>query len=56
VEISREDYYGETGTWSFCNVLWVEWENGVAYRKAMGRVERDTWEGLKKEEISLVLG
>ncbi|RSM20324.1 hypothetical protein CDV31_000819 [Fusarium ambrosium] len=41
VEISREDHGGKTGSWSFFNVLWVEWEDGVAYRKAMGRVERD---------------
>ncbi|RSL56165.1 hypothetical protein CEP53_006870 [Fusarium sp. AF-6] len=56
VEISREDHGGKTGSWSFYNVLWVEWEDGVAYRKAMGRVERDAWEGLEKEEISLVMG
>lgn len=41
VEISQEDYDDETGSWSFCNVLWVEREEGVAYRKAIGRVERE---------------
>ena len=56
VKISREDYDGETVSWSFYNVLWVKWEDGVAYRKAMGRVESDAWEGLEKEVIDLVLG
>ncbi|KAK7985701.1 HET-domain-containing protein [Apiospora saccharicola] len=42
--------------WEFYNVLWVEWEDGIAYRKGIGRVERSAWERLEKEDISLVLG
>ncbi|OCL15173.1 hypothetical protein AOQ84DRAFT_279507 [Glonium stellatum] len=37
-------------------VLWVEWEDGVAYRLASGRVERADWEGLDLEHVSLILG
>jgi hypothetical protein len=37
-------------------VLWVEWEDGVAYRQACGRIEREAWEALDLEEIDLVLG
>lgn len=45
-----------TGVYEFYNVLWVEWEEGVAYRKALGRVEKSVWERKEKEEIDLVLG
>ncbi|KAH7068952.1 heterokaryon incompatibility protein-domain-containing protein [Paraphoma chrysanthemicola] len=38
------------------NVLWVEWENGVAYRKAAGLVWKEHWELLELEDIDLVLG
>jgi hypothetical protein len=46
----------ERETWSFYNVLWVEWEDAVAYRKGIGRVKRSVWDRLEKEDISLVLG
>lgn len=46
----------ERETWSFYNVLWVVWKDGIAYRKGVGRVKRSVWEGLRKEDISLVLG
>ncbi|KAF4976805.1 hypothetical protein FZEAL_6586 [Fusarium zealandicum] len=32
----------EKETWSFYNVLWVEWEDGIAYRKGVGVVKRNT--------------
>lgn len=37
-------------------VLWVEWENGIAYRLGVGWVERGAWERLNRTEIDLVLG
>lgn len=37
-------------------VLWVEWVGGVAYRNAVGSVERSKWEQLDLEEVELVLG
>lgn len=44
------------GTYEFYNVLWIEWTNGVAFRKALGRVEKSVWEAESKDEIDLVLG
>ncbi|RDI84845.1 hypothetical protein Vi05172_g5244 [Venturia inaequalis] len=38
------------------NVLWVEWVDGVAYRRCFGRILKDVWEALELEPISLVLG
>jgi hypothetical protein len=37
-------------------VLWVEWEDGIAYRLGVGWVEKTAWEGANLTEIDLVLG
>lgn len=37
-------------------VLWIEWEDGVAYRRASGEVNGEEWESLDLEPVSLVLG
>jgi hypothetical protein len=37
-------------------VLWVEWEDGIAYRLASGYVRVEEWDKLNLETISLVLG
>ncbi|KAM0214439.1 hypothetical protein ACHAQD_008900 [Fusarium lateritium] len=39
------------------HVLWIEWENGVAYRKASGYVLEDQWDRLAEpDEVSVTLG
>jgi hypothetical protein len=45
--VSKEDTY---------LVLWVEWEDGIAYRLASGHVRVEEWDKLSLETISLVLG
>ncbi|KAK4198322.1 heterokaryon incompatibility protein-domain-containing protein [Triangularia verruculosa] len=45
-----QEYY------TFYNVLWVEWNHGVAYRRGVGRVKRSAWENMKTEDVELVLG
>lgn len=37
-------------------VLWGEWIDGVAYRRACGEVLADAWDGLPHKNVSLVLG
>lgn len=37
------------------NVMWIEWEGGVAHRKGVGIVEKTGWEMEKSEHIDLVL-
>lgn len=50
----KEPYDGRANTHE---ILWVEWENGVAYRKASGWVYSAAWEELlHPEDVSLVLG
>ncbi|KAK3323671.1 heterokaryon incompatibility protein-domain-containing protein [Cercophora scortea] len=46
----------EDEVYTFYNVLWVVWEDGIAYRKGVGRVKRDVWEGMEKKVVDLVLG
>ncbi|KAF1960726.1 HET-domain-containing protein [Byssothecium circinans] len=44
------------GYYEYYNVLWIEWENGIAYRKALGRVYKEAWEAQELEEVDIVLG
>lgn len=38
------------------NVLWVEWQDGVAYRLASGQIDRACWDQLEPEDVDLILG
>ena len=38
------------------NVLWIEWKDGIAYRKAGGVVQKEQWEQLELEDVHVVLG
>lgn len=38
------------------NVLWIEWEDGIAYRVALGRIFKDYWDKAEKEKIDVRLG
>lgn len=40
----------------FYGVLWVEWDGGVAYRKACGYVYKHMWEEHDLEDVDLILG
>jgi hypothetical protein len=42
--------------YEYYNVLWVEWRDGIAYRKGLGRVVKSAWEAQDLEWIDLVLG
>jgi hypothetical protein len=44
------------GIREFYNVLWIEWADGVAYRKAIGQVTKAAWEAADRELIDVVLG
>lgn len=52
-----QEFPKDLANYEFYTVLWVEWINGVAYRKGLGRVLRETWERLKEDDnIDLILG
>lgn len=51
---------GSTGglppKYQFYNVMWIHWEDGVAYRCAVGRVLREVWEEHATEWADVTLG
>ncbi|KAM0351046.1 hypothetical protein ACHAPU_002827 [Fusarium lateritium] len=40
----------------FYGVLWVEWTDGIAYRKGCGYVKKEFWEEQDLEDINIILG
>jgi hypothetical protein len=42
--------------WEFYNVLWIDWQDGIAYRLGIGRVDKATWEKQATEELEVTLG
>lgn len=42
--------------YAFYNVMWIERVDGVAVRRALGRVLQRAWDSLKAETIEIVLG
>ncbi|TGO54780.1 hypothetical protein BCON_0102g00370 [Botryotinia convoluta] len=53
-----KDWFPDHMTRQDCyHVLWVEWENGIAYRRGNGCVVKEVWEREREEELlDLVLG
>ncbi|KAF2107854.1 heterokaryon incompatibility protein-domain-containing protein [Lophiotrema nucula] len=41
--------------YKWINVLAIEWKDGIAYRKGLGRVAKSVWETLELEEIDVTL-
>jgi hypothetical protein len=44
------------GFYRFYNVMWIDRTDRVAYRRAVGRVDRDIWDRLRPEKIEILLG
>jgi hypothetical protein len=55
-EHDDEERPKDSELYEYYNVLWVEWKENVAYRRAGGRVLRSVWEGEGAEAVELVLG
>ena len=60
VELKRSSEAGEREerrAFDCIFVLWIEWEDGVAYRRACGVVHADVWEREREKElVNLILG
>jgi len=52
------EIYTPASKWQFLayHVLWIEWEDGIAYRKAIGHVWKDEWDAADTEEVDIRLG
>ena len=55
-EMDKVDEIKFLDSYAFYNVLWIEMIQGVAYRKAVGRVWEDAWEQLATKEVDILLG
>ena len=44
------------GLYEFYNVMHVKWNGGIAYRLAIGRVEKSIWERVAREEVDITIG
>ncbi|KAF4333539.1 hypothetical protein FBEOM_12651 [Fusarium beomiforme] len=51
LDINRKVKLGE-----FYGVLWVEWMDGVAYRRGCGCVQKRLWDEQDVEDVDLILG
>lgn len=56
VSISAGTAIFSTSLRGFYNVLWIEWKEGIAYRKGLGRISKEAWERQATEWIDLTLG
>jgi hypothetical protein len=55
-EHDDEERPKDSELYEYYNVLWVEWREDVAYRRAGGRVLKNVWENEGPEVVELVLG
>lgn len=56
VSISTRTAMSSTSLLHFYNVLWIEWKEGIAYRKGLGRISKGAWDRQATEWIDLTLG
>ena len=40
----------------YYNILWIQWKDGIAYREALGRIFKESWENHPTELIDVILG
>ncbi|KAI1770717.1 HET-domain-containing protein [Hypoxylon cercidicola] len=55
-ESDLDEWSGGDLFYEYYYVLWIEWRDGIAYRKGLGRVDKNAWEARQREWIDLVLG
>ncbi|KAF2240970.1 HET-domain-containing protein [Trematosphaeria pertusa] len=57
IEEIRHPERPKAGQWyEYYWVMWVGWDNGIAYRRGLGRVQRQLWEEQRGELFYLLLG
>ncbi|KAI1746812.1 heterokaryon incompatibility protein-domain-containing protein [Xylaria castorea] len=55
-EWAQVDVIKSLPKYEFYNVLFIEWEQGIAYRKGVGRVWKEAWEQLNTSVVDIILG
>ncbi|KAI0803816.1 heterokaryon incompatibility protein-domain-containing protein [Xylaria sp. FL0064] len=54
--LKSEPIFGNDEWHEVYGVLWIEWVDGVAYRKGRGVVYKEVWESHNLEDVDLILG
>ena len=44
------------GNHEIYSILWIEWQGGIAYRRALGQVRNAVWDRQKIDDCELILG
>jgi hypothetical protein len=55
-ELDLAEHPKVSDQYEYYNVLWIKWENGLAYRHGLGRVLKSIWESQALETVKVVLG
>jgi len=55
-ELDLAEHPKVSDRYEYYNVLWIKWENGIAYRHGIGRVLKSIWESHGIETVEVVLG
>jgi hypothetical protein len=56
IAIGYRNRYFRPGVSKFHHVMWISWEDKIAYRKGLGEVWMESWEEQDRELIHLMLG
>lgn len=54
--VYARNHMDDGGTLKFVNVLWIEWKEGIAYRRGLGHIVKSAWDSEVKEEVEVCLG
>jgi WD40 repeat protein len=54
LHLDRQYRWGEK--YEFYNLLWIEWEKGIAFRRGLGRIAMDVWKREAQDFVDLTLG
>jgi len=52
----REVHHDKADIYRYVDVIWIHWDNAVAYRQGSGQIAAQMWEKHQLGEIDIVLG
>jgi hypothetical protein len=55
-ELQFCDALKDLQTYECCNVLWVEWQDGIAFRKGIGRILKKVWDLNPGKQVDVTMG
>jgi hypothetical protein len=55
-ELEFCDALKDLETYECCNMLWVEWQDGIAFRKGIGRIWKRIWDFNPSKQVDITMG